>query len=114
MFLEALVEPLGWGGAALDIKSGVQDRNPLRAGLALASMLPFIPGAISSIAGKKTSKLPVWVIDVMKRERIDPQRLLNDIDVQNPSVVRAIVADPTLSEKQKAYILGGSRGQAPK
>lgn len=63
-------------------------------------------------AGKN---LPDWAREAMVRAGLDPARHLNDVDIQNPSVVSAIQSDPTLNEEQKSQILkiGSTKSVAP-
>jgi hypothetical protein len=49
--------------------------------------------------------IPDWLKEEMERKGLRPDRVFNDIDLGNPSVVAAIKSDPTLNEKQKAELL---------
>ena len=60
----------------------------------------------------KKSKLADWIQEGMRREGKEPDRMFNDFDLGNQSVVDAIKNDPTLSELQKKYVL--ATGNKPK
>lgn len=53
----------------------------------------------------ESKNLPQWAREEMQSRGLDPNRPLNDQDLQNPSIVEAIKTDPTLTDAQKEQIL---------
>lgn len=57
------------------------------------------------VVGSERKNLPDWAREEMVRRGMDPKRVLNDVDLGNPSVQEAIQLDPSLTEDQKARLL---------
>lgn len=53
----------------------------------------------------KEKNLPDWAKEEMFRRGLDPKRPLNDVDIQNQSVIDAVKSDPSLTQEQKDRIL---------
>lgn len=53
----------------------------------------------------KNKNLPDWAREQMIGQGLDPARMFNDVDLQNPTVRQAIETDPTLTPEQKRTLL---------
>ena len=52
----------------------------------------------------RNKNMPDWLREEMQRRGMQPGRILNDIDLNNPSIIAAIDNDPTLSHSQKEHL----------
>lgn len=66
---------------------------------------PVKPQPTQVVGSSQSKNLPVWARSEMERRGLDPNRLLNDIDIKNPSIQKAIESDPTLTRAEKDSLL---------
>jgi len=68
------------------------------------------------VVGAQRNNLPEWAREEMVRRGMDPKRILNDVDLGNPSVQEAIRSDPSLTDEQKSRLLstGSLRQSTPR